>query len=181
MKSNFFDLPNWERLFVPTVPILETFLRGTLVYLILFILLRFILKRESGSLGVTDFIVVVLMADASQNALSSDNYRSISDGILLVATIILWSHILNWLGFKFPFFQKIIKPTKLLLVKDGRMIRKNMEVELITEEELKSEMRTNGVADISHIARAYMEANGRISIICKDGKTASPSAQETSV
>jgi uncharacterized membrane protein YcaP (DUF421 family) len=168
---NLLDLPDWHKLFVPTVPLLETFVRGTVVYLSLFGLLRFILKRESGTLGITDLLVLVLLADAAQNALA-DNYKSITDGVLLVTTIVFWSHALNWIGYKFPLFERLIKPTKLPLVKNGRIIRRNMAEELITIEELETEMRTNGVADLSQVSVAYMEGNGRISFICKDGKRA---------
>jgi uncharacterized membrane protein YcaP (DUF421 family) len=172
-----FDIPDWERLFVPTIPVLETFIRGSLMYLALFALMRFILKRESGSLGITDLLVLVLLSEASQNALASD-YKSITDGVLLVSVIIFWSHALNWLGFKFPVFQKLIKPSKLLLIKNGRMIPDNMKEELITEEELLMEMRTNGVSDISHVSKAYMEGNGKISIICKPSSKKEKSKEE---
>jgi uncharacterized membrane protein YcaP (DUF421 family) len=164
--SKLFDMPHWGDLFIPTVPLIETFIRGSVMYLALFALMRFILKRESGSLGITDLLVLVLLSEASQNALAN-NYHSITDGILLVSVIIFWSHALNWLGFKFPLFQKLIKPSKLLLIRNGRMLYENMKEELITEEELLTEMRTNGVSDIRDVAKAYMEGNGKVSIICK--------------
>jgi uncharacterized membrane protein YcaP (DUF421 family) len=181
--AELFDMPDWQELFIPTVPLLETFIRGSLMYLALFALMRFILKRESGSLGITDLLVLVLLSEASQNALAS-NYKSITDGVLLVTVIIFWSHALNWLGFKFPVFQKLIKPSKLLLIRNGRMIYENMKEELITEEELLMEMRTNGVSDIKDVSKAYMEGNGKVSIICKPSskkktETVSKSGQST--
>lgn len=162
-------MPDWGKLFIPTVPLLETLIRGTLTYLALFALLRFILKRESGVLGITDLLVLVLMAEAAQNALT-DGYKSLTDGILLVTVVLFWSHALNWLGFRFPFLQKIIKPKKLPLVRNGKVIPKNMEEELITQEELETEMRTNGLEDLSEVKVAYIEGNGKISFICKDDK-----------
>src|SRR5436190_361643 len=45
---------DWHKIFVPDTPVLEIFLRGTLVYLALFALLRFVLKREAGTIGITD-------------------------------------------------------------------------------------------------------------------------------
>ncbi len=95
----------------------------------------------------------------------SGGYTSLPDGLLLVSVIIFWSYFLNWLGFKSPFFYKIIKPAKLLLVKEGRMIRRNMKKELLTEEELMSEIRLNGVKDLKDVEEAYMETDGRISVI----------------
>lgn len=155
---------DWQRLFVPTTPILETFVRGTVVYLALFFLLRVLTKRESSSVGVTDLLVLVLLADAAQNAMA-DDYVSITDGFLLVATIVIWSYFLDWLGYKYRFFNRLIKPSKLLLVKNGRMLKRNMKKELITEDELESEIRKQGLKNVEDIEEAYMEPNGTISVI----------------
>ena len=160
-----FEQVDWQKIFVPNTPLLETIVRGTLIYLGLFTLLRVLLKRESGTLGISDMLLVVLIADAAQNGMA-DDYRSVTDGLLLVATIIFWSWAPNWLGYHFPFFQKLIKPSKLLLVKNGRMLRHNMQKELITAGELMSEVRANGIDDLSTIKEAYMEPSGTISIIC---------------
>lgn len=78
---------DWAKLFEFSTPALEIVVRGTVMYLALFAMLRFILRRETGSLGITDLLVVVLVADAAQNGMAG-SYRSISDGLLLVATII---------------------------------------------------------------------------------------------
>lgn len=88
-----FDAVDWRSVFVPKTPLLEIVVRGTVVYLILFAMLRFG-KRQTGSLSVTDLLVLVLIADASQNAMAGD-YKSVPDGILLVATIIFWSFALD--------------------------------------------------------------------------------------
>src|SRR5687768_3193112 len=91
---------DWKSIFVPSVPLLEIVLRGSIVYLFLFFLLR-ILRRQAGALGIQDLLVVVLIADAAQNAMASE-YKSITDGLILVSTIIFWDYFLNWLDFRFP-------------------------------------------------------------------------------
>jgi uncharacterized membrane protein YcaP (DUF421 family) len=168
---------NWYQILMPETPFLEIVVRGTAVYLSLFIILRVVLKRESGTLGITDLLVVVLLADAAQNAMS-DDYSSIADGLILVATIVFWSYFLNWLGYKFSWFQKLIKPPKLLLIKNGKMLRRHMKEELVTKDELMSEIRANGLTSIEDVEEAYMEHNGRISIITKNGIQNQPSADE---
>jgi uncharacterized membrane protein YcaP (DUF421 family) len=164
-------------MFYPEKPVLEIFIRGSAVYLGLFTILRVILKRESATLGMTDLLVVVLLADAAQNALSSD-YRSITDGFILVITIVGWSYILNFLGHRFPFFQRLIKPPKLLLVKDGRMLKKNMRKEFITEDELMSEIRISGVSTLEEVKEAYMEPTGKVSVISNNSVSTSKSDQK---
>ena len=154
---------NWEKVFIPSVSPLEILIRGTLTYLAIFVLLR-LQKRELGSLSTNDLLVLVLLADASQNGMAG-NYESVTDGILLIGVIMFWSFILNWLGYHFVFFERILKAPKLLLVKEGKMIRRNMKQELITVQELTGELRKNGVNDISEVHEAYMENDGTISII----------------
>lgn len=155
---------DWAEAFIPSVSLLEIFLRGTLMYLVLFALLRLVLKRQAGTVGITDLLVLVLIADAAQNAMSA-NYTSITEGVLLVATIIFWSYALDWLGYRCPFLQRLVHPPPLPLVRDGQMLRRNMRRELITEEELLAEVRAQGYEDLSQVKQANMEGNGRISVI----------------
>lgn len=155
---------DWQGVFLPKTPLVEIFVRGTLVYSSLFLLLRVILKRQSGTLGVGDLLVIVLIADAAQNAMAG-NYTSVPDGIVLVATIIFWSFTLDWLGYHFPWFGRFIHPPPLELVRDGRMLRRNMRLELISPEELMGELRLQGVSDLREVKRACMEGNGEISVL----------------
>lgn len=157
---------DWHTLFIPSVSPLELFVRGTIIYLTLFVLLRLVVKRQAGAVGITDLLVVVLLADAVQNGMAGD-YRSVTDAILLVATIIFWSYFLDWLGHRFPQVQRFIHPGPLLMVKNGRMHRKNMEKELITEDEINSALRQQGVDSMEHVKEMYMEGDGRFSIITR--------------
>lgn len=170
--ENFFDL-EWGTIFLPATPILEIFLRGSVIYLTLFFLLRFVLKREASGIGITDVLVVVLLADAAQNALA-DDYRSIPDGILLVATIIFWSYALNWLGYRFPVIEKLVHPPPLLLVEDGKMHKRNMRKEFITEEELKTMLREQGIEDIAQAKKVFLEGNGQISVVSANEERHNP-------
>ena len=155
---------DWGTMFIPHVPLLETILRGTVVYISIYILLRVVLKREAGTISISDLLVITLLADAAQNAMASD-YKSITDGLLLVSVIIFWSFALDWLGFHSKFFQKLLKNPPLLLVKDGQMIRRNMRKEFITDEELTTALHQQGLEDLKKVKKAFIEPNGRISII----------------
>jgi uncharacterized membrane protein YcaP (DUF421 family) len=159
---NFFQV-DWKSAFVPSVGIIEIILRGTLVYLMLFVLLR-LLRREAGVIGIADVLVIVLIADAAQNAMAGE-YKSITEGAVLVSTIAFWDYTLDWLGYRFPRFQRFVRPAPLLLIKDGRMLRKNMRHEMISEEELISQLREQGVEHVSEVRKCYLEGDGHISVI----------------
>jgi len=158
---------DWHALFVPSGSLVEIFLRGTVMYLGLFLMMRVIMKRETGMVSITDILVVVLIADAAQNGLTG-NYDSITEGLVLVATILGWSYVLEWLGFKVPRIQRLIEPKPLTLVDNGRLLRDNMKKELITESELMSKLREQGVEDLARVKYARMEGDGQISVITHD-------------
>jgi uncharacterized membrane protein YcaP (DUF421 family) len=159
---------DWWKLFTPDTSVLEIVVRGSIMYLALFMMLRFILRRETGSLGITDLLVIVLIADAAQNGMAG-SYHTITDGLLLVATIIGWSYLLNWLAYRYPTWRKIIQAPRVQLVRDGRILRRNLEHEKITEEELLAEIHSHGCDDVRKVRAAWIEPDGMVSVIQYSG------------
>ena len=137
----------WSELFGLGVSPLEMVVRGTAMYWFLFVLFR-----------------LVIIADASQNAMSGE-YRSISDGFVLVATIVAWNYCIDALAYLFPRLQKILEPPPLLLIRRGALLRRHMRHELVSEAELKGKLREHGVTDFAEVDRAWMESDGRITVI----------------
>jgi uncharacterized membrane protein YcaP (DUF421 family) len=164
--ESFFSI-DWVQIFKPDTSPIEIFIRGSIVYLALFSMLRFVLRREAGTVGMSDLLVLVLIADAAQNAMAG-NYNSLPDGLLLVATIIFWSFALDWLGYHVPLVGRFVHPPPLHLIRSGHLLRRNMRRELITEEELMSQLRQQGIEDIGLVQTACIESDGQISIIKKD-------------
>ena len=160
---------DWQSIFLPDIPLLEIVLRGSLMYIALFVLLRVILKRQTGSVGMTDLLLIVLIADASQNAMAGE-YRSLPAGIVLVSTIIFWSYALDWLSFQSKWSTRLAEPPPLPLTEDGQLLYRNMRKELITEDELMSQLRVHGLDNFSKVKKAHMESDGRISIVPYDEK-----------
>lgn len=158
---------DWQSLFLPHNSIVELVLRGTLVYLALFVVLRVLPSRQVGGVGTSDLLVVLLFANAVQNAMVG-NYTSITDGFILLMTIVSWSYLFNWLGYRFPRFQRFLTPPPLLLVKDGQVIQQNMERGLISKRELMSQLRQQGVHSLNEVKKAYIEGDGRISIFTNE-------------
>lgn len=154
---------DWQGMFVPTESVLEIVIRGTIMYLGMFVLLR-VFRRQAGAVGIADLLVIVVIADAAQNGMAGDS-KSITEAMILIATIIFWNYALDWLGFRSTKLASVIEPEKLLLIKNGRMITENMKKEMITRDELLSQLRQQGIEDISNVARCYLESNGHFSVI----------------
>lgn len=160
---------DWRSVLTFETPVLEIVVRGTLTYLALLVLLRVVSKREVGAIGTADILVIVLIADAAQNAMAGE-YKTVPDGVLLVAVILGWALFLDWLGYRFSFVGRLMNPSRLPLVRDGRMLRKNMAHELITEDDLWSQLRLHGVKELHEVEAAYLEPDGRVSVLRVDGE-----------
>jgi len=156
--------PDWSALFTFSVSPLEIFIRGTIVYWFIFVLLRIAGRRDIGSLGVADMLVLVLIADAAQNAMAGE-YKSIVDGMVLISTIIGWTVLVDRLSYFFKPIGRLLESDRVCLVRDGVIARRALRREYLTEDELMSQLRMKGVLEVSEVRRAYMEPDGEISVI----------------
>lgn len=147
-----------------TVSPLELVLRGTLMFWFLFLIFRLILRRDVGAASITDFLFVVILGDAAQNAMIGEA-TSVGDGMVLIATLVLWNYAIDFLSYHFPSVERLISAQKLCLVRDGKMIQRNMRREFITLNELNEKLREAGVENVSQVKRMFMESDGEISIL----------------
>ena len=93
----------------------ELILRGTLIYWLLFLLFRLVLRRDVGSIAIADILVLVLIADASQNAMSG-GYETVADGAVLIGTIAAWNWLFDFLTYRFPAVRRLIQAKPLRLI-----------------------------------------------------------------
>ena len=155
---------DWQALFGFSVAPLELVVRGTAIYWFLFAIFRVVLRRDVGAIGVADVLLLVLVADAAQNAMAGE-YRSISDGIVLVSTIIGWNVAIDWLAYRYPRARRMLEPPALPLVRDGRILHRNLRREYITIDELRAKLREHGVEDVAEVKTARLESDGEISVL----------------
>ena len=150
-------------MFVPTESVLEILIRGSVMYIAMFVLLR-VFRRQAGTIGIADLLVVVVIADAAQNGMAGDS-KSITEAVILIGTIVLWDWLFDWAGFSSSLIGKLVTPEPLLLVRDGSLLRQNLEKEMITEDELMAQLRLQGVESLENIRKCYLESNGRFSVL----------------
>lgn len=158
---------DWGAVFHTDRPLLETVLRGTLTYLSVIAILRVVLKRQSGSFGRGDMLLIVLIADASQNAMIG-NSLSWTNGIALVLTLIAWNYIIDWATYHFPRVRDILEPPATLLISDGNVLAQNLRKERITDDELRAHLRLKGHADPRAISEARLESEGEFSALAAE-------------
>ncbi len=154
-------------LFGLSTPFLEIVLRGSAMYWFLFLIFRFIIRRDIGSVGLADILILVIFSDASQNAMAGE-YTSVTDGMVLVATLIGWNVLFDWMSFRFRVFRRFAEASALQLVAQGRMLRRNMRQEFITEDELWSQLRQQGIERLDQVKDVYLEPDGSFSVTRAD-------------
>ena len=154
--------------FAMTMPALELFVRGSVMYWFLVAVFRLILRRDVGSMGITDFLFVVLLGDAAQNGMIGEA-TSTTDAVVLISTLVFWNVLIDWASWRFPAVEKLLASRRLLLVRDGKCQRRNMRREFITDAELLCKVREQGLEDLSKVKCMYLEADGEISLILRPG------------
>lgn len=158
---------DWAKLFVPQMSLLEIVIRGTLTYVTLCLLLRVVLKRQAGKVSMTDLLVVTIVAGVCRNPLIKDSY-SVTDGMLVVAVVLIWSYMLDWLSYRSKFIHGLLHAPPVALIQDGKVIHENLEHELMTEGQLGSKLRRKGVREPAEVAEAWMEGDGHVTVIKKN-------------
>jgi uncharacterized membrane protein YcaP (DUF421 family) len=161
---------DWHSLFTFSVAPLELVIRGSAVYWFLFLVFRLVLRRDVGAIGIADVLLLVLVADAAQNAMAGD-YRSISDGFVLVATIIGWNVALDWASFRSPALRRLLRPPELALIRNGRILHRNLRRELMTLDDLQAKLREQGIEDVGEVRAAYMESDGQVTVIPREAQS----------
>lgn len=147
---------------------LELVVRGSAVYLFLFLLFRFVLRRDAGAMSLADLLLLVVIADASQNAVAG-SYETVADGFLLVGTIATWNWLMDWGSYHSNLLRRLLEPAPLVLVRRGRMIARNMRREFITTPELMASLREHGIDKLAQVRMARMETDGTVSVIRQRG------------
>lgn len=155
---------DWDELFSFSLSPAEIIVRGTAMYWFLFFIFRFIVRRDVGAVGIADVLILVIVADAAQNGMAGEA-TSVSDGMLLVATLIGWNVALDWMSYHYAWFRRFAEPPPLKLIRDGQILKRNLRRELLTEEELWTQLRQQGIDSLDVVRDAYMESDGQISVI----------------
>lgn len=159
--------------FEVSLPVAELFARGSVTFLALLTLLRIVGQRETGGLGITDLLLVVLVAEAAAPGLYGDA-STVGDTLVIVVSILFWSVAIDAASYRWPALGRVLKARPRVLIEDGKPNRKVLRREFMSADELASLLRLHGVDDIALVERALIEPNGMISVERRDGRSTEP-------
>lgn len=156
---------DWSKLLIPADSLLEMVIRGTVIYLALFIAMRMLPRRTMGGVGPSDILVIVLISEGVSQGLAG-KYESITEGLVVAATLIFWAVFIDWLDYRFPKLH-LSDGKQIPLVRDGKLIRRNMRGQNITEDEVMAQLRHHGLSSLQGVEAMYVEGDGQFSVILR--------------
>ena len=148
---------------------------ATISFLVLFAFIRISGKRTLAKLNAFDFVVSVTLGSTLSSMMLLK--VTVSEGLVALIIIIALQYVLAFLAKKSKFMEKAINSTPTLLFYNGKFLTSAMKRELITEEEIYSEIRKYRMERIEDVRAVVMELNGEMTVIKKSDNF----SQETSL
>jgi uncharacterized membrane protein YcaP (DUF421 family) len=149
--------------------VVDIAVRSAVVYLAIIVGLRLLGKKHMAQLSIPDFVLVLLISNAVQNAMVGNDV-TLTGGLIAAATLIIVNYLLSWVLYRFRKTDTVLEGTPTLLIHHGRMIREHLEREKITVAELEGIIREHGLEDSSKVKSAVMEVDGTISVVPRDAR-----------
>lgn len=148
---------------------MDLVIRGIAVYLFLLLIFRISGKRSLHSATTFDFVLLLIVAETTQQALSGSD-ASVTGAFLLIAVLVGMDVVLSLLKRWSPRIDRLIEGQPLVILRNGVPLRERMHMERVDEEDILSAAReTRGLERLAQIKRAVLEKNGTISIVPRDG------------
>jgi uncharacterized membrane protein YcaP (DUF421 family) len=146
----------------------EIVLRSVAVYVILWLLLRAMGKRELAEVTAFELVILVVLGDMVQNGVTQED-MSVTGSTLAVATMGLLAVGSSYVGYRFRRTRPILDGEPSIVVRDGEVLDEVLHLQRITREELDEAARKNGLADLGDVRWGIVEADGTFSFVTHDG------------
>lgn len=147
--------------------LLEVALRTVIIYVVILIGIRLTGKREVGQMATFDLVLLLLIANAVQNAMTGPD-TSVTGGLVAAGTLLLVNVFVSRLSIRSRSLRHTLEGTPTVLIKDGKHLERSLKKEHIALEELEQALREHGVAAIGDVGLAMLEIDGSISVLKKD-------------
>ena len=143
---------------------MDLVLRTIYVFVLIVVVTRAVGRRELSSMEPVDLILLVVIGDLVQSAVTqSDN--SLTGTTIVICTMALLVVATAWLGFRFRRLRPILEGEPIILVAGGRVLEDNLRRQRMTVDELGAEARLQQIGSLDDVRYAVLESNGRVSFL----------------
>ena len=153
-----------ERLFSLSAPWWEFVLRSIVVYSVILIMIRIAGKRTIGQFTPFDLVVILLLGNAVQNSVISDDI-SLIGGLIIAATLLSLNWTVGFLCAHFPAIDAVIEGRPVILAKDGVVYHRKLKQQSVSEEDFARALRKANCSSYSDIRVATLEISGEITVV----------------
>lgn len=147
--------------------LLEIALRTAIVYLLVLAGIRLAGKREVGELTPLDLVLLLLIANAVQNAMTGPD-TSVTGGLVAAATLLVVNATITRVVWRHKNIRSWVEGTPVLLIHKGKIVNENLRKEKLTREELNQALRQHGIASVAEVGLAMLEIDGSVSVLKSD-------------
>jgi uncharacterized membrane protein YcaP (DUF421 family) len=141
-------------------------LRSVVIFFFIYLVMRIIGRRELSSLEPFDLILLVVLGDSVQQAVTQDDY-SVTGAFIVVATIALLQVFVSYLNFRVPRLRLLIDGEPVVIVQDGKVIEGNARRERLTLDDIAEAARLQQIASLEDVQWAVLETSGELTFIEK--------------
>lgn len=152
---------------------MDIVLRASVMFAILFALLRLMGKRELGQMTPFELVMLVVVGDLIQQGITHNDF-SLTGATLAIATFAFWTSLLGWVTYMSRRAARLIDGEPRVLIRHGQLLEDNLRRDRLTREEIESEMRLAGIARIVDVEWAILEPEGKVSFIRRGSKSVMP-------
>ncbi len=146
------------------LPAAELVIRAVVIYLAVLVLLRISGKRQIGQMGPTEFVAVLLISNAVQNSMNGGD-NSLLGGLILATALVSLSALISYLTYRGKIFSAIFEGTPTLVVHKSAIVKSSLRREWVSENELHSLLRKQGVHKLTEIESAILEPDGTLTVV----------------
>lgn len=148
---------------------MDSVLRAASIYIALLVIMRLAGKRSLAQITTFDFVLLLIIGEATQQALLGQD-NSVANALIVVVTLVTLDIGLSLLKQRSKTVDKILDDVPLVIVENGVALKDRMKKTRVDEEDVLSAARhLQGLERLDQIQYAVLERSGGISIVPKKG------------
>ncbi len=149
------------------VPWWELVVRSVIIYAFFMLGLRVFGKREIGQFTLFDLVLILLVANAQQPAITGPD-TSLTGGLIIIATLLVINRGLALIRTRVPAVDRLIEPQPTVVARDGTWLSQSLEKEGLSQADVEMALREHGLDNVEDVRLAVLEEDGTISVVPKD-------------
>ena len=149
------------------VPAWELAIRATAIYVAVLVGLRLFGKREVGQFTLIDLVLILLLANAVQPAMTGPD-TSLTGGLVIIVTLIVVNRAIAFARGRLPFVQWLVESPPTTIAQDGAWVPGALEREELSPEDVMMALHEHGLTDVKEVKLAVLEGDGMISVVPRD-------------